>query len=367
MSQGNGEAGEEEEEDFSSECENGTSLRRLSWSEVAGSQQTSNNNANNNRPLNPECQEFKLRQTPVPSDESQDVTALQTLQLEDDFIHPSSTITDDNTRLTTLILDPSASQDNRAISPEINRTTTPINVDTQRLPESYESLLTKLTSKRKYTRITRELTPGPDLDSIPVELAAIAVEELNEDSGFESQSSRRSDNKPLTKAVREWLSSADQGELFVNPEMVELHSDESDDEQPKNLHGNPMPALSVNEGDDGGGCRAVRRSKSKMKQSPRDSVAGVRVARDKNRKDKSEFVKSYESGEIMIGQDGRAVLNSDIRRQQLLVGIDEEVVDVMEFWEAETLSSVRPIEEVELQFERAKKYYALSRTTPRAR
>ncbi|XP_012250787.2 uncharacterized protein LOC105683061 isoform X2 [Athalia rosae] len=73
----------------------------------------------------------------------------------------------------------------RPTSPEINQMTTPINAETHRLPESYESLVTRSTPRsvtppltagipvapprRKYSakgiKFIREPTPGPDLDT----------------------------------------------------------------------------------------------------------------------------------------------------------------------------------------------------------
>ncbi|XP_046606247.1 uncharacterized protein LOC124298381 isoform X1 [Neodiprion virginianus] len=81
---------------------------------------------------------------------------------------------------------PARKPSSRPTSPEINQTTTPINAETHRLPESYESLVTRssphsvtpsppLTGapvappRRKYSakglKFVREPTPGPDLDT----------------------------------------------------------------------------------------------------------------------------------------------------------------------------------------------------------
>lgn len=76
------------------------------------------------------------------------------------------------------------------------------------------------------------------------------IEASNEDSGFESQT--RLSEYPITAAVKEWLRRANSPDLFVTSASTsESETDEDDDEEmdakpPKNLQGNPMPALSAN-------------------------------------------------------------------------------------------------------------------------
>ncbi|XP_024886861.1 uncharacterized protein LOC112464225 isoform X1 [Temnothorax curvispinosus] len=83
----------------------------------------------------------------------------------------------------------------------------------------------------------------------------VTVEGSNEDSGFESQT-RVSEKYPVTAAVKEWLRRANSPDLFVTSGSTsESETDEDDDEEmdvkpPKNLQGNPMPALSANSGVD---------------------------------------------------------------------------------------------------------------------
>ncbi|GAB1863764.1 hypothetical protein CAJAP_04843 [Camponotus japonicus] len=80
------------------------------------------------------------------------------------------------------------------------------------------------------------------------------IEVLNEDSRFESQT--RLSEYPITAAVKEWLRRANSPDLFVTSASTsESETDEDDDEEmdakpPKNLQGNPMPALSANSGVD---------------------------------------------------------------------------------------------------------------------
>ncbi|XP_011694424.1 PREDICTED: uncharacterized protein LOC105453857 isoform X2 [Wasmannia auropunctata] len=81
------------------------------------------------------------------------------------------------------------------------------------------------------------------------------IEGSNEDSGFESQT-RLTKKYPITAAVKEWLRRANSPDLFVTSASTsESETDEDDDEEmdgepPKNLQGNPMPALSANSGVD---------------------------------------------------------------------------------------------------------------------
>lgn len=69
-----------------------------------------------------------------------------------------------------------------------------------------------------------------------------------EDSGFESQTKQKP-SRPLQDAVGEWLKGTNSSEIFITsyPESSESEDEELEEtEQPKNLQGNPMPALSVN-------------------------------------------------------------------------------------------------------------------------
>ncbi|XP_053598458.1 putative uncharacterized protein DDB_G0277255 isoform X2 [Microplitis demolitor] len=145
----------------------------------------------------------------------------------------------------------------------------------QRLPNK-EILPKNNVPKKKYksTKLVREPTPGPEceeqhpstseletdlethVEGVPMGIDAIQAQlnadTSNEDSGFESQT-RFSSNRPITDAVTQWLRRANSPELFVttinnnNNEDSETEDDELEDsEPPKNLQGNPMPALSAN-------------------------------------------------------------------------------------------------------------------------
>lgn len=78
------------------------------------------------------------------------------------------------------------------------------------------------------------------------------TEGSNEDSGFESQT--RLSEYPITAAVTEWLRQANSPDLFVTSASTSDSETDDDEEMdampPKNLQGNPMPALSANSGVD---------------------------------------------------------------------------------------------------------------------
>lgn len=188
------------------------------------------------------------------------------------------------------------------------------NEEVQRLRHCNNSSVTRATSlglPRKYTKkgmkFVRESTPGPDLDDSThldvenrmlvqqfeaVELSDAdtkyniannklgeterkvaneedsleicnedmikatnrgAIEGSNEDSGFESQT-RLSKKYPITAAVKEWLRRANSPDLFITSASTSESETDEDEEMdakpPKNLQGNPMPALSANSGVD---------------------------------------------------------------------------------------------------------------------
>lgn len=62
--QGNTE--DEEEGEYSSECDTGLPSSELPWTVCSSTVTTTTTTTTSNRPLNPECQEFQLRRTPLP-------------------------------------------------------------------------------------------------------------------------------------------------------------------------------------------------------------------------------------------------------------------------------------------------------------
>ncbi|XP_032691504.1 uncharacterized protein LOC116854068 isoform X3 [Odontomachus brunneus] len=94
------------------------------------------------------------------------------------------------------------------------------------------------------------------------------IEGSNEDSGFESQT--RLPKYPITAAVTEWLRRANSPDtLFLTSASAsDSETDEEDDDDemnakpPKNLQGNPMPALSANSGVDNSVTTTLSRTAS---------------------------------------------------------------------------------------------------------
>lgn len=85
-----------------------------------------------------------------------------------------------------------------------------------------------------------------------IKTSQCTTEGSNEDSGFESQT--RLSEYPITAAVTEWLRQVNSPDLFVTSASTSDSETDDDEEMgampPKNLQGNPMPALSANSGVD---------------------------------------------------------------------------------------------------------------------
>ncbi|EFN80946.1 hypothetical protein EAI_08626 [Harpegnathos saltator] len=109
---------------------------------------------------------------------------------------------------------------------------------------------------------------GNDDSKTKTTISQETVEGSNEDSGFESQT--RLSKYPITAAVTEWLRRTNSPDMFLTPVSTsdsETDGDEDDDEEintkpPKNLQGNPMPALSVNSGVDNSVTTTLSRTAS---------------------------------------------------------------------------------------------------------
>lgn len=173
-------------------------------------------------------------------------------------------------------------------------------IDTRQVQDSSDSSSTRESTRKKYSAKTmkfiREPTPGPNLsgecdtidnventtqevvlskmestslvikdkeeddlissqsasetgkDNVDNKTASEDIAEGSNDSGFETQT--RHPEYRITEAVTEWLRRANSPDIFVTAAMISDCSDSEDedlnDEPPKNLQGNPMPALSVN-------------------------------------------------------------------------------------------------------------------------
>ncbi|XP_014478044.1 PREDICTED: uncharacterized protein LOC106746230 isoform X2 [Dinoponera quadriceps] len=172
------------------------------------------------------------------------------------------------------------------------------------------SSLPRKYSGKKGPKFVREPTPGPDLDEQatrssdvenggkavrPLELSDDArvdttrndsketIEGSNEDSGFESQT--RLSKYPITDAVTEWLRRANSPDTLFLTSATDSETDgEEDDEEmngkpPKNLQGNPMPALSANSGVDNGVITTLSRTAScgEFAKSNNNNINSVRM------------------------------------------------------------------------------------------
>ncbi|XP_012150366.2 uncharacterized protein LOC100883750 isoform X3 [Megachile rotundata] len=275
---------------------------------------------------------------------------------------------------------------------------------------SSKSLTTSL-PKRKYnakgTKFVREPTPGPDLDSTEPETDTklvvndlnqslenlenlskpdsmfercndkleddqaskeLAMEKVcnhlskedpieasNEDSGFESQT--RLSDYPITDAVTEWLRRANSPDIFitsnVSGDSETEDEDDVDEEPPKNLQGNPMPALSANGGvaDNASLSRTTscsefaRISNVKSQEQPEATNAGSsRKKRDaKKRSGERRRVRHMDgrlNHEVVSSSDSCGHLDDPVRRknnprQQDTVG------DVCEFTDKDSVAGMR--------------------------
>lgn len=274
-----------------------------------------------------------------------------------------------------------------------------------RAPLSSSKSSTTSLPKRKYnakgTKFVREPTPGPDLDSTEPE-ADTKVNELNqslenlskpdsmfercndklendeaskelamekvcnhlskedpieasnEDSGFESQT--RLSDYPITDAVTEWLRRANSPDIFITSNDVDSETEDEDDvdeEPPKNLQGNPMPALSANGGvaDNASLSRTTscsefaRINNGKSQEQPEASTAGgSRKKRDAKKKSGERRRVRHMDGklnhEVVSSSDSCGHLDDPVRRknnprQQDTVG------DVCEFTDKDSVAGMR--------------------------
>ncbi|KAH0558145.1 uncharacterized protein LOC123272046 isoform X2 [Cotesia glomerata] len=190
----------------------------------------------------------------------------------------------------------------------------------------------------KSTKLVREPTPGPDnnnhfeeehpstseletdlethVEGVPMGIDAIEAQlnadTSNEDSGFESQT-RFSSNHPITDAVTQWLRRANSPELFVtvncnnnnNNEDSEMEDDELDDsEPPKNLQGNPMPALSANSNANDvkssrlASCGEFASKKGKSRSKSKKIFCNAKNYGDRQQRKKKKLLGNYSCKEL---------------------------------------------------------------------
>ncbi|XP_054015678.1 uncharacterized protein LOC128896348 isoform X3 [Hylaeus anthracinus] len=267
--------------------------------------------------------------------------------------------------------------------------------------ENHESLTNAKLPKRKYnakgTKFVREPTPGPDLDGF-ADLENVLVNEKilakdkvtndlslngvslsndsspktestvnscektemsnnvcnhlnkgdpveisNEDSGFESQT--RLSDYPITEAVTEWLRRANSPDVFITNASGSESEDEVDEEPPKNLQGNPMPALSANSGADNvalSGCGEFARINNARGQEKKGN-GGSRKKRDGKRRSGEQRRVRHVEGK----PENEAVSSSDSCGQQEVPSRrknparQQDVGDVCEFAEKDSVAGMR--------------------------
>ncbi|XP_043250964.1 uncharacterized protein LOC122396523 isoform X4 [Colletes gigas] len=181
------------------------------------------------------------------------------------------------------------------------------------------------------------------------------VEAMNEDSGFESQT--RVSDFPITKAVTEWLRRANSPDVFItnvsNTDNETEDEDEVDEQPPKNLQGNPMPALSANSGADNAVLsRATSygefaRISNVKGQEQEASNGGLRKKRDaKKRSGERRRVRHVEGkleNEAMSSSDscGQREVPANAARRKNNPTKQQDVGDVCEFTETDSVAGMR--------------------------
>ncbi|XP_076164158.1 uncharacterized protein LOC143145039 isoform X2 [Ptiloglossa arizonensis] len=177
-------------------------------------------------------------------------------------------------------------------------------------------------------------------------------ETFNEDSGFESQT--RLSDYPITEAVTEWLRRVNSPDVFVTSAVSNSETedeDEVDDEPPKNLQGNPMPALSANSGADNvalsraTSCGEFARISNVKDQEGNES--GLRKKRDTKKRSGERKRVRHVDGKL----ENEAVSSSSDSSDQQEVSVNgarkkntaklQDVGDVCEFTEKDSVVGMR--------------------------
>ncbi|XP_076221991.1 uncharacterized protein LOC116427678 isoform X2 [Nomia melanderi] len=287
-----------------------------------------------------------------------------------------------------------------------SRSGTPKTVSTEKpeKEENHESLTNAKSSlpKRKYstkgTKFVREPTPGPDLDStVELDLEKVndatqslnnvspsnfikedsiferdktddnevssncmsesvcnhlsnedPIEASNDDSGFESQT--KHSEYPITEAVTQWLRKANSPEMFITSSISDNETENEDEveEPPKNLEGNPIPALSVNSGVDNLGlsrtasCSEFARINNvKGLEQPDIMNSGSRKKKDnKKRSGERRRVRHAEGklDEVISSSDSCGQQDDSVNKKK---NSAKDVGDVCEFTEVDSVADMR--------------------------
>ncbi|XP_076293812.1 uncharacterized protein LOC143215527 isoform X2 [Lasioglossum baleicum] len=171
------------------------------------------------------------------------------------------------------------------------------------------------------------------------------IEACNEDSGFESQT--RHSDYPITEAVTEWLRRVNSPDVFITSTMTESETEDEDEveEPPKNLQGNPMPALSANSrADNLGLSRAtscgefarINNGNVKVLDQPDGNNGGSRKKKDgKRRSGERRRVRHVEGklDEVVSSSDSCGQRDDSVRKKN--------VADVCELTEEDSVTGMR--------------------------
>ncbi|KAK2588701.1 hypothetical protein KPH14_001593 [Odynerus spinipes] len=134
------------------------------------------------------------------------------------------------------------------LSDECDTTENVENVAQAVISSQLESVALVVKDTEKEDRVSSESASETGKDNVDNKTANEDVAEGSNDSGFETQT--RQPEYRITEAVTEWLRRANSPDVFITATMESDSSDTEDedlnDKPPKNLQGNPMPALSVN-------------------------------------------------------------------------------------------------------------------------
>ena len=193
------------------------------------------------------------------------------------------------------------------------------------------------------------------------------IEATNEDSGFESQT--QLSDYPITEAVTEWLRREKSPDLLITSAIsmdCEEDEDDVDEEPPKNLQGNPMPALSVNSGADNAtlsraancgefaGISNIKGGQEQQQQqldgSSNNSGASRRKKDAKRRSEERRRVARHVvddrvDHEVVSSSDScgqQEILVNIARRKNLAKQQQQDVVgDICEFTEKDSIAGMR--------------------------
>ncbi|XP_078052362.1 uncharacterized protein LOC144478396 isoform X2 [Augochlora pura] len=173
------------------------------------------------------------------------------------------------------------------------------------------------------------------------------IEACNDDSGFESQT--RHSEYPITEAVTQWLRRVNSPDVFITSTISDSETEDEDEveEPPKNLQGNPMPALSANNrADNLGLSRATncgefaRSSNVKSLDQPDGNNGGSRKKKEgKKRSGERRRVRHVDGklDEVVSSSDSCGQRDDSVRKKHLT----KDVGDVCEFTEEDSVAGMR--------------------------